>query len=86
MEMIGVFGGTLHCYLGPGGCRRQGLYFSRTQPRKHLKCRLVPAGAGHAASGAEVKPELSVSHDLAPSWSGPSWTSAYTTKCSASSG
>jgi hypothetical protein len=22
LEMIGVFGGTLHCYLGPGGCRK----------------------------------------------------------------
>lgn len=64
--MIGVFDGTLHCYLGPGGCRKQGLYFSRTQPRKHLKCQLVPSGTAHSAFDEDVELELSVSHDLAP--------------------
>ncbi len=58
VEMIGVFGGTLHCYQGPGGCRKQGLYFSRTLPRKPLRCEL-PSTDG-------VVLEISVSHDLAP--------------------
>ncbi|WP_417235605.1 hypothetical protein [Arthrobacter sp.] len=44
LEMIGVFGGTLHCYEGPGGCRATGLYFSRSLPRKPIHCTLHPAG------------------------------------------
>ena len=62
LEMIAVFGGTLHCYLGPGGCRKQGLYFSRTVPRKPLRCALP------GADGARL--EVSVSHDLAPKLDG----------------
>ena len=62
LEMIGVFGGTLHCYLADGGCRKQGLYFSRTLPRKPLRCQLEPAG--------EDAVELSVSADLAPRLNG----------------
>jgi len=63
LEMITVFGGVLHCYAGQGGCRKQGLYFSRTQPRKLLKCSLRPV-----AAGVDPGPGLnmSVSHDLAP--------------------
>ena len=61
-EMIGVFGGTLHCYQGSGGCRKQGLYFSRTLPRKPLRCELPPIeGEGL---------DISVSHDLAPKLDG----------------
>lgn len=68
--MIGVFGGTLHCYLGPGGCRKQGLYFSRSQPRKYLTCRLLPDTLGQASGAIEPALELSVSHDLAPKLEG----------------
>lgn len=46
--MIGVFGGILYCYLGSGGCRKQGLYFSRTEPKKPLRCQLIsPSEAGN---------------------------------------
>lgn len=62
LEMIGVFGGTLHCYVGAGGCRKQGLYFSRTLPRKPLRCELQPLGA----DTSDTELEVSVSHDLAP--------------------
>ena len=41
VEMISAFGGTLHCYDGPGGCRKSGLHFSRTRPKKALHCHLV---------------------------------------------
>lgn len=68
LEMIAVFGGRLHCYLGPGGCRKQGLFFSRTFPRKPLRCQLVVPGAGHGEPGAGL--EISVSHDLAPKLDG----------------
>ncbi|KRE82139.1 peptidase [Arthrobacter sp. Soil763] len=64
LEMVGVFGGTLHCYLGPGGCRKQGLYFSRTLPRKPLRCELVQRSTGDADPASEL--QLSVSHELAP--------------------
>lgn len=43
LEMIRAFGGTLHCFSGPGGCRATGLYFSRTLPRKPVHCTLYPA-------------------------------------------
>jgi Fe-S cluster assembly iron-binding protein IscA len=69
LEMIGVFGGTLHCYLGSGGCRKQGLYFSRTLPRKTLRCELRPGTADHSAVEADGL-EISVSHDLAPKLDG----------------
>jgi hypothetical protein len=38
--MIEVFGGLLHCCYQGAGCRKQGLYFSRTEPKKPLRCRL----------------------------------------------
>ncbi|SEP84041.1 hypothetical protein SAMN05444745_102169 [Arthrobacter sp. OV608] len=69
LEMIAVFGGTLHCYMGPGGCRKQGLYFSRTLPRNHLACELQPGDAGDfgaVSSGLAI----SVSNDLAPKVNG----------------
>lgn len=71
VEMIGVFGGTLHCYMGPGGCRKQGLYFSRTLPRKPLRCELRPAAPEHSGP-APLGPgvDISVSHDLAPKLDG----------------
>jgi hypothetical protein len=44
---IEVFGGLLHCYQGNGGCRKQGLYFTRTEPKKPLRCLLnLPDGPG----------------------------------------
>lgn len=69
VEMVAVFGGTLHCYQGDGGCRKQGLYFSRTPPRKPLWCALSPAptsSPGNDSRGAETGLAVSVSHDLAP--------------------
>ncbi|MDP9888597.1 peptidase [Pseudarthrobacter enclensis] len=71
LEMIGVFGGTLHCYLGPGGCRKQGLYFSRTLPRKPLLCE-VRTGRGDDKTFGVIgsRLEISVSHDLAPKLDG----------------
>lgn len=69
VEMVAVFGGTLHCYQGDGGCRKQGLYFSRTPPRKPLGCelRLAPAKfPGNDGRGAGRSLAVSVSHDLAP--------------------
>lgn len=68
LEMVTVFGGTLHCYLGPGGCRNQGLFFSRTLPRRPLRCQLVVRGAEHRAPGEGL--DISVSHDLAPKLDG----------------
>ena len=69
--MIGVFGGTLHCYLGPGGCRKQGLYFSRTLPRKPLLCEVRTGRGDDKTSGVmESELEISVSHDLAPKLDG----------------
>jgi hypothetical protein len=50
VEMISAFGGTLHCYDGPGGCRKRGLLFSRTRPGKALRCRVV------AGDGSEPHP------------------------------
>ncbi|HEY1157210.1 MAG TPA: peptidase [Arthrobacter sp.] len=69
--MIRVFGGTLHCYLGPGGCRKQGLYFSRTLPRKPLRCELQPGAADQGGPGA-TGPGMEVSDgpDLAPKLDG----------------
>lgn len=72
--MIGVFGGTLHCYQGAGGCRRQGLHFSRTEPKKYLLCTLhentatgdgtpVVPGEDHRDETSDIA--ISVSHELA---------------------
>lgn len=79
--MIGVFGGLLHCYQGNGGCRKQGLYFSRTEPKKPLRCRVeVPDTSETGSRGAEVRGgrdrvgeteiTISVSHELAPKLGG----------------
>ncbi len=64
-----MFGGTLHCYQGDGGCRKQGLYFSRTPPRKPLWCELSHRStkpSGNDSRGAGTSLAISVSHDLAP--------------------
>lgn len=65
VTMIGVFGGTLHCYHSAGGCRKQGLYFSRTEPKKYLRCN--PPGNLPTGSGATGDTEItiSVSYELA---------------------
>jgi hypothetical protein len=71
LEMIEVFGRTLHCYVGAGGCRKQGLYFSRTLPRKPLRCELRRGTANHGVARVDALDlELSVSHDLAPKLDG----------------
>lgn len=62
-EMIGAFGGVLHCYEGPGGCRKRGLYFSRTSAKKALDCALEAGGGAEAGRAAELR--LSVSAALA---------------------
>ncbi|TQJ33646.1 peptidase [Arthrobacter sp. SLBN-122] len=77
-RMIEVFGGLLHCYQGAGGCRKQGLYFSRTEPRKFLRCglsapgdSLEDTGAGETADqGGLENVAISVSHELAPKLDG----------------
>lgn len=59
LEMVGVFGGSLHCYQGAGGCHAQGLYFSRTRPKKFLAATLdAPAAVDQGIS-------ITVSHELA---------------------
>lgn len=70
-EMLHAFGGQLHCYEGPGGCRKRGLYFSRTQPRKALHCVLSPTNRPSNTAGtpsiAEIEDlEVSVSNQIAP--------------------
>lgn len=70
-EMLNAFGGRLHCYEGAGGCRKRGLYFSRTEPKKVLRCVLSPRGpvpeaAGPFSTEGIEQLELSVSHELAP--------------------
>jgi hypothetical protein len=69
IEMVRVFGKVLHCYTGPGGCRKQGLHFSLVLPRKPLLCELR---SGSTETTAVNGPELlvSVSHDLAPKLDG----------------
>jgi hypothetical protein len=74
--MIRIFGGLLHCYQGHGGCRKQGLYFSRTEPKKALRCVLEgpgeeesPGKRGSRGQGDRVGDDaivISVSHELAP--------------------
>jgi hypothetical protein len=78
--MIEVFGGVLHCYQGNGGCRKQGLYFSRTEPKKPLHCLLGTPGQdgsnperkrrGQSDPSSEDGIILSISHDLAPKLDG----------------
>ena len=58
LEMIAVFGGSLHCYQGPGGCRVQGLYFSRIRPKKHIACVLESPAGTHGALTISVSYEL----------------------------
>lgn len=76
LAMIRVFGGTLHCYVGSGGCRKQGLYFSRTEPKKPLLCLLRgPGTTGRSGEDDQALPEgeeivISVSHELAPKLDG----------------
>lgn len=72
LAMVGIFGGTLHCYVGGSGCRKQGLHFSRTEPKKPLRCLLSgPATSQPNARDDHDRPEqqeivISVSHELAP--------------------
>lgn len=74
--MIEDFGGSLYCYQGKGGCRKQGLYFSRTEPKKYLRCLLAdlpgPGPGTETAIGQDDTQEilLSVSPDLAPKLDG----------------
>lgn len=76
LAMVGVFGGILHCYVGGGGCRKQGLYFSRTEPKKPLRCLLSgPRDSGRNTLDDYDRPEqeeivISVSHELAPKLDG----------------
>jgi hypothetical protein len=86
VAMIGVFGGTLHCYHSAGGCRKQGLYFSRTEPKKYLRCSLpgnLPAGSG--ATGDTEITSASVMNWL-QSLTAPFWTLVCAIRCSALSG
>ncbi len=66
-EMVYVFGGALHCYDGPGGCRKRGLFFSRIQPKKAIFCPLTTADSDAQPSGVAHMPalEISVSTSLA---------------------
>jgi hypothetical protein len=59
LKMITVFGGFLHCFQGTGGCRSQGLYFSRTRPKKFLACTL------QSANNTTRAVTITVSHELA---------------------
>ncbi|MDD0856697.1 peptidase [Arthrobacter alpinus] len=76
VEMIEVFGGLLHCYLGSGGCRKQGLYFSRTEPKQPVRCTLCDPGWPDRDSLDEWNRlncneiMISVSHELAPKLDG----------------
>lgn len=72
--MIGIFGGTLHCYQGIRGCRKQGLYFSRTEPKKYLQCTFPenratrhgrPWVPGEDRGDETTDITISVSHELA---------------------
>jgi hypothetical protein len=79
--MIDVFGGLLHCYQASGGCPKQGLYFSRTEPKKPLRCQAaLPDTNETGARGTdnrggrdqlcETEIIISVSHELAPKLGG----------------
>jgi Fe-S cluster assembly iron-binding protein IscA len=70
VTMIEVFGGLLHCYQGNGGCRKQGLYFSRTEPKKPLRCLLTVPGDNGTNRRDEEGITVSVSHELAPKLDG----------------
>ena len=94
--MIGVFGGLLHCYQGNGGCRKQGLFFSRTEPKKALRCllgapaRTIPTREGNTAAKTILQAMIGSSSASAMNWlrnlAVPSWTSAAITRWSALSG
>jgi hypothetical protein len=80
VDMIEVFGGLLHCYQGNGGCRKQGLFFSRTEPKKALRCLMGAPGQDDSHPRRERRGQndppsddriiVSVSHDLAPKLDG----------------
>lgn len=81
VAMIKVFGGRLHCYQGSGGCRKQGLYFSRTEPKKPIHCSIEqpdPDETGSPTAANRVGPDragkkeisISVTHELAPKLDG----------------
>jgi hypothetical protein len=91
--MIDVFGGLLHCYQGSGGCRKQGLYFSRTEPKKPLRCLLelpapvkpAPVGRKTPADGtgsAKRKSSSASATNWHRNWAVQFWTSETTTRCS----
>lgn len=74
--MIDDFGGSLHCYQGSGGCRKQGLYFSRTEPKNYLRCVLTELSGQQPGTESIIgrndnqETLLSVSRDLAPKLDG----------------
>ncbi len=75
LTMITVFGGRLHCYQADGGCRKQGLYFSRTVPKKALQCVVIgpqPDMASYDGPTGQENEEvmISVSRELAPKLDG----------------
>lgn len=75
LRMITVFGGQLHCYQADGGCRKQGLYFSRTVPKKALQCLVSGPRPGttspDGATGQDSEEVMiSVSRELAPKLDG----------------
>jgi len=59
LRMVGIFGGSLRCYQGAGGCRTQGLYFSRTRPKKSITCLFESPAEG------QKNLSITVSHELA---------------------
>ncbi|WP_417365818.1 peptidase [Glutamicibacter arilaitensis] len=58
VQMISAFGGELHCYEDAGGCRKRGLHFSLTRPKRALPCTLAPADEGFDDAGL---PDLDLS-------------------------
>ncbi|WP_411732452.1 peptidase [Paeniglutamicibacter sp.] len=75
LTMITVFGGRLHCYQADGGCRKQGLYFSRTVPKKVLQCLVSGPRSGTTSSDGSTGQDneevmISVSRELAPKLDG----------------
>ena len=59
LRMIDALGGSLHCYQGAGGCRVQGLHFSRTRPKKFL------AGVVEPTADPTPAVTITISYDLA---------------------
>lgn len=68
-QMIGAFGGALHCYEDSGGCRTRGLHFSLTRPKRAQSCALVPV-ADEAAGAGDAELELSIGASLAATLDG----------------